>query len=125
MTLIVRQLLQRASFKGHFRLVTFFGHLFRFVLTKDVTIDGPDKTVKHGTLIRLKIFGSPITSRIDEYVPESRLSWIPQGLDEVALSHLAPHSGGGWLPRNHGRDRRWAQRRDDSTVQQQARPSCP
>jgi hypothetical protein len=49
--------------------------------------------------VRLKIFGSPITSRIDEYVPESRLSWIPQGLDEVAPSHyhtwhLIPEAAG-------------------------------
>ena len=58
-----------------------------FVLTKDVTIDGPDPTVRHGTLIHLKIFGSPITSRIDEYVPDSRLSWIPQGLEEASPSH--------------------------------------
>ena len=70
-----------------------------FVLTKDVQVDGSDKTVKHDTLIRLKIFGTPITSRIDEYVPDSRLSWFPQGLDETAPSHyhtwrLVPESNG-------------------------------
>ncbi len=58
-----------------------------FVLTKEVRVDGPGKAVRHGTLIQLKIFGSPITSRIDEFVPDSRLSWIPQGLDEASPSH--------------------------------------
>ena len=58
-----------------------------FVLTKDVTIDGSDKTVRQGTLLRLKIFGMPITSRIDEFAPDSRLSWIPQGLDEATATH--------------------------------------
>ena len=70
-----------------------------FVLTKDVTIDGSNKTVKHGTLIRLKIFGNPITSRIDEYVPDSRLSWFPKGLDETTplhyhTWHLVPEANG-------------------------------
>ena len=58
-----------------------------FVLTKDVMIDGPEKTLGHGTLLHLKIFGSPIEARIDEYVPDTRLSWFPRGLDEPAPKH--------------------------------------
>ena len=70
-----------------------------FVLTKDVAIDGSDKTVRHGTVIRLKIFGSLIISRMDEFVPDSRLSWIPQALDETSPSHyhtwhFVPEAGG-------------------------------
>jgi hypothetical protein len=58
-----------------------------FVLTKEVTIDEGSKTIQHGTVLRLKIFGSPITSVIDEFIPYSRLSWIPKGLDETRPSH--------------------------------------
>ena len=58
-----------------------------FVLVKDVTIDGSESRVKAGTLIRLKIFGYPITSRIDEFVPDARLSWFPQGMKESAPKH--------------------------------------
>ncbi len=70
-----------------------------FILTKDVTIEGKGKIVEHGTLLHLKIFGSPITSRIEEFVPESRLSWIPKGEDETTPSHyhtwrFVPADGG-------------------------------
>ena len=58
-----------------------------FLLTKDVTSDHPGQPIEHGTLLHLKIFGSPITSRVDEFVPDSRLSWIPQGLDETTPAH--------------------------------------
>ena len=58
-----------------------------FLLTKDVTSDRPGQPIQHDTLLHLKIFGSPITSRIDEFVPDSRLSWIPQGLDETTPAH--------------------------------------
>jgi len=58
-----------------------------FVLTKNISIAGPDKTVKRGALLYVTIFGTPITARIDEFVPESRVSWIPQRLDEREPSH--------------------------------------
>ena len=58
-----------------------------FVLVKEVTIDAPSGPLASGTVLRLKIFGSPITSRIDEFVPESRLSWIPKGLEESKPAH--------------------------------------
>ena len=58
-----------------------------FLLTKDVTVDDPSKPIQRGTLLHLKIFGSPISSRIDEFVPDSRFSWIPMGLDESTPFH--------------------------------------
>ncbi len=58
-----------------------------FVLTKDVKMETPGKAIQHGTVLQLKIFGTPITTRIDEFDPDSRLSWIPQGLDEAKPSH--------------------------------------
>ena len=58
-----------------------------FVLTKDVVIEGSENTIGHGSLVRLRIFGSPITVRVDEFVPDSRLSWFPQGADETLPSH--------------------------------------
>ena len=79
-----------------------------FLLTRDVTSDHPGQPIEHGTLLHLKIFGSPITSRIDEFVPDSRLSWIPQGLDEITpapLSRLAPAPRSRQLPRHHRRNR--------------------
>ena len=58
-----------------------------FVLTRDVTLEHPGTLLAHDSLLRLKIFDSPITSRIDEFVPDFRLSWIPQGLDEANPAH--------------------------------------
>lgn len=58
-----------------------------FVLTRDVKLAQPDNPLAHGSLLSLKIFGSPIMTRIDEFVPDTRLSWIPQGLDETKPSH--------------------------------------
>ena len=70
-----------------------------FVLTKDVVIEGSEKTVGHGSFARLRIFNSPITLRIDEDVPDSRLSWFPKSSDEASPSHyhswhLVPSPGG-------------------------------
>ncbi len=70
-----------------------------FVLVKDVTSDGPGKSVQRGTVLHLTIFGTPVTSRIDEFVPDSRLSWIPQALTEAKpfhyhTWHFVPESGG-------------------------------
>ncbi len=59
-----------------------------FALTKDVTIDGPDKTVHQGTNLHLRIFDSPIQSCITEFVPDSRLSWAPLGSDESEPHHF-------------------------------------
>ena len=58
-----------------------------FVLVKDVTVEGPGGPLASGARLKLKIFGSPITTRIDEFVPDSRLSWLPQGLDESKPQH--------------------------------------
>ncbi len=40
-----------------------------------------------GTLLRLKIFNSPIQSRVVEFVPDQRISWIPYGSDETEARH--------------------------------------
>ena len=58
-----------------------------FVLTKDVSVQSQNPKVQLGTVLHLKIFGTPITSRIDEFVPDSRLNWIPKGDDEPVPSH--------------------------------------
>ncbi len=70
-----------------------------FLLTRDVQIVGPDKSVKEGTVAHLLIFGSPISSRITEFVPDSRISWAPKGDDEAQPGHyhtwrLIPKSAG-------------------------------
>ena len=70
-----------------------------FLLTKDVEILGPDKTVKEGTTAHLRIFGSPISTRITEFVPDSRISWAPKGDTEAQPGHyhtwrLLPKSTG-------------------------------
>ena len=57
------------------------------IITKDVEILGPDKTVHEGTVAHLRIFGSPISTRITEFVPDSRLSWAPKGDDEAQPGH--------------------------------------
>ena len=58
-----------------------------FLLTRDVEILGPDKTVREGTTAHLRIFGSPISTRITEFVPDSRVSWAPKGDDEAQPGH--------------------------------------
>ena len=57
-----------------------------FVLTKDVVNETPGP-IRQGTLLRLRIFNSPIQSRIVEFVPDSRVSWIPFGADETETRH--------------------------------------
>ena len=57
-----------------------------FVLTKDVVNETPGP-VAQGTLLRLKIFNSSIQSRIVEFVPDERISWIPFGTDESETRH--------------------------------------
>ena len=56
------------------------------ILTKDVTNETPGP-IRQGTLLRLKIFNSPIQSRIVEFVPDQRISWIPFGADETEARH--------------------------------------
>ena len=70
-----------------------------FVLTKDVAVVSPSKTIGQGTVLHLKIFGTPITTRLDEFVPESRIGWMPKGDDEAEPSHyhnwrFVPEPGG-------------------------------
>ncbi len=63
-----------------------------FVLTKDVALEGAQEPTHNGTLLRLKIFNSPIQSRIVEFVPDSRISWIPFGSDETETRHGHYHA---------------------------------
>ena len=70
-----------------------------FVLTKDVVIVSPNRAVGQGAVLHLKIFGTPITTRLDEFVPESRIGWTPKGDDEAKPSHyhnwrFVPKEGG-------------------------------
>ena len=62
-----------------------------FVLVKDVVNQTAGKTGQ-GTLYRLKIFGSPIQSRIVEFVADERISWIPFGADETETRHGHYHA---------------------------------
>ena len=62
-----------------------------FILTKDVVAETPGPT-HQGTLLRLKIFNTPIQARIAEFVPDSRLSWIPWGADETETRHGHYHA---------------------------------
>ena len=57
-----------------------------FVLTKDVVAETPGP-IGQGSLVRLRIFNTPIHSRIAEFVPDSRLSWVPWGADETETRH--------------------------------------
>ena len=52
------------------------------VIVKDVANETPGKTGQ-GALYRLKIFNSPIQSRVVEFEPDQRISWIPFGPDET------------------------------------------
>ncbi|MBE7159117.1 MAG: hypothetical protein INR62_11930 [Rhodospirillales bacterium] len=63
-----------------------------FLLTRDVSIEGSEQSVRAGTLLRLKIFNSPIQSRIVEFVPDARISWIPFGADETETRHGHYHA---------------------------------
>ena len=58
------------------------------VLVKDVSNETPGTTDK-GALYRLRIFNSPIQSRIVEFSAGRRISWIPFGADETETRH--PH----------------------------------
>ena len=62
-----------------------------FVLVKDVVNETPGKTGQ-GALYRLKIFGSPIQSRIVEFEADQRISWIPFGADETETRHGHYHA---------------------------------
>ncbi len=62
-----------------------------FVLVKDVVNETPGKTGQ-GALYRLKIFGSPIQSRIVEVEADQRISWIPFGADETETRHGHYHA---------------------------------
>ncbi len=62
-----------------------------FILVKDVVPETPGP-IGEGSLFRLKIFSSPIQSRIVEFVPDSRISWIPFGSDETETRHGHYHA---------------------------------
>ena len=61
------------------------------VIVKDVVNETPDKTGL-GALYRLKIFNSPIHSRIVEFETDQRISWIPFGADETETRHGHYHA---------------------------------
>ena len=71
-----------------------------FPLVRDVAFESP-APMREGTLLRLRIFNSPIQSRVVEFVPGSRISWIPFGADETETRHghfhtwhFVPQAGG-------------------------------
>ena len=61
------------------------------VIVKDVANETPGKT-EQGALYRLRIFGSPIQSRIVEFEAGQRMSWIPFGADETENRHGHYHA---------------------------------
>ena len=61
------------------------------VLVKDVANETVERTGQ-GALYRFKIFGSPIQSRIVEFEPDQRISWIPFGADETETRHGHYHA---------------------------------
>ena len=61
------------------------------VLVKDVTNETPGNAGQ-GALYRLRIFNSPIQSRIVEYEADQRISWIPFGADETETRHGHYHT---------------------------------
>ena len=61
------------------------------VIVKDVANETPGKT-ERDALYRLKIFGSPIQSRIVEFQADQRISWIPFGADETETRHGHYHA---------------------------------
>ena len=61
------------------------------VIIKDVANETPGKTGQ-GALYRLKIFNSPIQSRVVEFEPDQRISWIPFGADETEIRHGHYHA---------------------------------
>ena len=61
------------------------------VIVKDVSNETPQK-VGNGTLYRLKIFNSPIQSRIVEFEADQRISWVPFGADETEARHGHYHA---------------------------------
>ena len=61
------------------------------VIVKDVSNETPQNTGR-GALYRLKIFNSPIQSRIVEFEADQRISWIPFGADETEARHGHYHA---------------------------------
>ena len=61
------------------------------VLVKDVVNETPGNTGQ-GALYRLRIFNSPIQSRIVEFVADQRISWVPFGADETETRHGHYHA---------------------------------
>lgn len=75
-----------------------FGHLADaphwpdwLVIVKDVVNETPGTTGK-GALYRLRIFNSPIQSRVVEFEADQRISWIPYGADETETRHGHYHA---------------------------------
>ena len=61
------------------------------VIIRDVANETPDK-MGQGALYSLKIFNSPIQSRIVEFEADQRMSWVPFGADETETRHGHYHA---------------------------------
>jgi hypothetical protein len=61
------------------------------VIVKEVSNETPGATGK-GALYRLRIFNSPIQSRIVEFTAGRSISWIPFGADETEARHGHYHA---------------------------------
>ena len=61
------------------------------VIVKDVVNETPVNTGQ-GALYRLRIFDSPIQSRVVEFAADQRISWIPFGADETETRHGHYHA---------------------------------
>lgn len=58
-----------------------------FILVKDVRVEGPSQHPAVGRTLALSIFGTPITANIMEWVPEERISWLPETVTPSQASH--------------------------------------
>ena len=58
---------------------------------KDVSFETA-APMQDGSLLKLTIFGSTIQSRVTEFVPAQRISWIPYGSDETETRHGHYHT---------------------------------
>ncbi len=61
------------------------------MIVKDVVNETPGNTGQ-GALYRLRIFNSAIQSRIVEFAPDQRISWVPFGADETESRHGHYHA---------------------------------
>lgn len=58
-----------------------------FILVKNVRVEGPDQSPGPGRTLSLSIFNTPITAKIMEWVPDERISWLPETVAPSGSSH--------------------------------------